>query len=296
MLELSNVTVKIGPEHRRSTLLSDINITVEKGESVGLVGESGSGKSMTMRTILQTLPPRTDIAGRVLYKGEDTLAYSGERLRAFRAGAVSMISQNPQAALNPVLPVSKFLVEGIQAARPAATAQEALRLSGEVLEQVGIHNVARCLRSYPHQLSGGMLQRVVIAGAVARGTELLLADEPTTALDVTTQSDVMAILDEARTEAGMAMIFVTHDLDLAAAACDRIAVMSGGRIVESGPADRVLNRPEHEYTRKLVAAKPSLDHRIDAGTGDDPQTQAGPRAGTSVPGPPSREASREVQP
>ena len=161
MLELSNVTVKIGPEHRRSTLLSDINITVEKGESVGLVGESGSGKSMTMRTILQTLPPRTDIAGRVLYKGEDTLAYSGERLRAFRAGAVSMISQNPQAALNPVLPVSKFLVEGIQAAMPAVTAQKALRLSGEVLEQVGIHNVARCLRSYPHQLSGGMLQRVV---------------------------------------------------------------------------------------------------------------------------------------
>jgi ABC-type dipeptide/oligopeptide/nickel transport system ATPase component len=248
-----------------------------------------------MRTILQTLPPRADIAGKVFYKGEDTLAYSGERLRAFRAGTVSMISQNPQAALNPVLPVSKFLIEGIQAARPAVTAQEALRLSGEVLEQVGINNVARCLRSYPHQLSGGMLQRVVIAGSVARGTELLLADEPTTALDVTTQSDVMAILDEARTEAGMAMIFVTHDLDLAAAACDRIAVMSGGLIVESGPADRVLNRPEHEYTQKLVAAKPSLNHRMESGPRSGPQPHARPWPATRLPGSTSPEASREAK-
>lgn len=261
MLELVNVTVTIGPDDGRIPLLSNINISVERGESLGLVGESGSGKSMTMRTILRTLPPGANVSGKILYDGEDILDYSGERLRAFRAGAVSMISQNPQAALNPVLQVKKFLIEGMQAAKPEMNASETLRVVRGILEQMGISDVRRCLRSYPHQLSGGMLQRVVIAGAVARGAELLLADEPTTALDVTTQSDVMAILDEARTEAGMAMIFVTHDLDLAAAACDRIAVMSQGRIVELGSAEQILNDPAHEYTRMLVSSKPSLDHR-----------------------------------
>ncbi|WP_435745374.1 ABC transporter ATP-binding protein [Nocardioides sp. SYSU DS0663] len=261
MLELVDVSVAIGPPGHGTPVLSGIDLTVARGEAVGLVGESGSGKSMTMRTILHTLPTPSQVTGEVRHDGDDVLALSGERLRRFRAGAVSMISQNPQAALNPVLPVRKFLVEGVLAARPEVGAEAALDLARTVLDQVGIADVERTLRSYPHQLSGGMLQRVVIAGSVARGTDLLLADEPTTALDVTTQADVMAILDEARTEAGMAMLFVTHDLDLAAAACDRIAVMSRGRIVESGPAEAVLADPQHEYTQMLVSSKPSLDRR-----------------------------------
>ena len=261
MLELVDVSVAIGPPGHGTEVLSGIDLTVTSGEAVGLVGESGSGKSMTMRTILHTLPTPSQVSGAVRHDGEDVLALRGERLRRFRASEVSMISQNPQAALNPVLPVRKYLLEGVLAAKPELSAEAALDLSRTVLDQVGIADVDQCLRSYPHQLSGGMLQRVVIAGSVARGADLLLADEPTTALDVTTQADVMAILDDARTQAGMAMLFVTHDLDLAAAACDRIAVMSRGRIVETGPAEQVLTDPEHEYTRMLVRAKPSLDRR-----------------------------------
>lgn len=265
MLQLKNLTVELGPAPGARRLLDDINLTVGSGEAVGLVGESGSGKSMTMRTVLRTLPHGARVSGSIGYgrdgQVQDLLALRPEQLRRFRAACVSMISQNPQAALNPVLPVKKFLIEGVQAAKPGTGTAEALQASRDMLAQVGIDDVERCLDSYPHQLSGGMLQRVVIAGSVVRGSELLLADEPTTALDVTTQSEVMAILDEARTRAGMAMLFVTHDLDLAAAVCDRIAVMSGGRIVESGPAGHVLAHPGHEYTQMLVASKPSLGRK-----------------------------------
>jgi ABC-type dipeptide/oligopeptide/nickel transport system ATPase component len=264
MLELEEVGVELtgGPAPVR--LLSGISFAVAEGESLGLVGESGSGKSMTLRTILRMLPAGARVTGRASFDGDDITAYGRQRLRAFRAGEVSMISQNPQAALNPVHRVRTFMVEGIQAAKPGTSTDQALRVSGELLEQVGIHDVEGCLRSYPHQLSGGMLQRVVIAGSVARASRLLLADEPTTALDVTTQSEVMAILQECRSEAGMAMVYVTHDLDLAAATCDRVAVMSRGRIVEMGPADSVLEDPQHPYTRMLVSSKPSLTRRSSA--------------------------------
>lgn len=262
MLELEDVAVKLsGRRGEDRLLLSEVSLQVGEGESLGLVGESGSGKSMTLRAVLHTLPREARLTGTVRYAGNDVSSYTGDQLRAFRAGQVSMISQNPQAALNPVLPVRTYLVEGIQAARPGAGKEEATERARRLLDQVGIAEVDRCLRSYPHQLSGGMLQRVVIAGAVARGSRLLLADEPTTALDVTTQSEVMAILEECRTEAGMAMLFVTHDLDLAAATCDRVAVMSQGRIVETGTAAQVLKEPEHPYTRMLVSSKPSLDRR-----------------------------------
>jgi ABC-type dipeptide/oligopeptide/nickel transport system ATPase component len=261
MLELNDVGVELVGRAAPVQVLSGISFAVAEGESLGLVGESGSGKSMTLRTILRMLPAGAQVAGSVTFGGEDIGAYGRQALRAFRAGEVSMISQNPQAALNPVYRVRTFMVEGIQAAKPATSAEEALRRSSEMLEQVGIQDVDGCLRSYPHQLSGGMLQRVVIAGSVARGSRLLLADEPTTALDVTTQSEVMAILQECRTDAGMAMVYVTHDLDLAAATCDRVAVMSRGRIVEMGRAEKVLNEPQHPYTRMLVSSKPSLTRR-----------------------------------
>ena len=261
MLTLENVGLVIGSGPSAKTLLEDINLQVGPGESLGLVGESGSGKSMTLRSILRTLPEGSVPSGSVRSRDREIPSLSREELRRFRAADVSMISQNPMAALNPVLRVERFLIEGIQAAKPRTSAGDARQTALGLLADVGIHDPERCLRSYPHQLSGGMLQRVVIAGSVARGSSLLLADEPTTALDVTTQSDVVAILNEARTEAGMAMIFVTHDLDLAAAACQRIAVMNKGRIVEAGPAGEVLGSPRHEYTQMLVASKPSLTRR-----------------------------------
>jgi ABC-type dipeptide/oligopeptide/nickel transport system ATPase component len=264
MLELEDVDVELTGGEAPVRLLSGISLRVAEGEALGLVGESGSGKSMTLRTILRMLPAGAQVHGRVSYRDQDVMAYGRKELRDFRAGQISMISQNPQAALNPVYRVRTFMVEGIQAAKPGTSTDEALRLSQEMLEQVGIHDVDGCLRSYPHQLSGGMLQRVVIAGSVARGSRLLLADEPTTALDVTTQSEVMAILGECRTEAAMAMVYVTHDLDLAAATCDRVAVMSQGRIVETGRAEQVLTEPQHPYTRMLVSSKPSLTRRATA--------------------------------
>ena len=264
MLTLENVGLAIGYGPDAKILLEDINLQIGPGESLGLVGESGSGKSMTLRSILRTLPEGSTSSGTVRYRDKEITSVSREELRRFRAAEVSMISQNPMAALNPVLRVERFLIEGIQAAKPKTSTAEARKTALTLLADVGIHDPERCLRSYPHQLSGGMLQRVVIAGSVARGSSLLLADEPTTALDVTTQSDVVAILNEARADAGMAMIFVTHDLDLAAAACQRIAVMKKGRIVEAGPAQSVLGSPQHEYTKMLVASKPSLTRRASA--------------------------------
>ena len=261
MLELRDVDVELTGPRGTTPLLSGVSLSVAEGESRGIVGESGSGKYLTLRTVLRMLPRGARPSGSVTYRGEDVLGYGREQLRRFRAAEVSMISQNPQAALNPVHPIRTYMVEGIRAARPETSAAEALQLSRRLLEQVGIHDPDRCLKAYPHQLSGGMLQRVVISASVARGSRLLLADEPTTALDVTTQSEVMAILEECRTEAGMAMVFVTHDLDLAAATCDRVAVMSRGRIVETGPAAQVLESPEHPYTQELVRSKPSLDRR-----------------------------------
>ena len=173
-----------------------------------------------------------------------------------RSREVSMIAQSPHAVLNPVLPVERYLVEGMHDAQgvPAKTAR--LR-AGELLAQVGIDAVDRVLSSYPHQLSGGMLQRVVIAGAIAGKPKLMLADEPTTALDVTTQAEVMAILDECRRELGMAMLFVTHDLDLAAAVCDRINVMKDGTVVETGLPDQLRDNPQHPYTRVLMDSRPA---------------------------------------
>jgi ABC-type dipeptide/oligopeptide/nickel transport system ATPase component len=261
MLELRDVDVELDGPRGPVPLLSGVSLSVADGEALGIVGESGSGKSMTLRTVLRTLPRGARTTGSITYRGEDVLGYGREPLRRFRSAEVSMISQNPQTALNPVHRIRTYLVEGIKAARSRTTPAEALALSAGLLEQVGIDDPERCLRAYPHQLSGGMLQRVVIAAAVARGSRLLLADEPTTALDVTTQSEVMAILEECRTEAGMAMVFVTHDLDLAAATCDRVAVMSEGRIVETGSAAQVLELPEHPYTQKLVRSKLSLDRR-----------------------------------
>ncbi|QYH34646.1 ABC transporter ATP-binding protein [Salinibacterium sp. M195] len=253
MLNIENLSLTIGPDLQ---ILRDVSLAVAAGEAVGLVGESGSGKSMTLRSILQIEPAGSQVTGTITFDDVDVRGLTGEALRRMRANDVSMIAQNPHAVLNPVLPVERYLIEGMHDAQgqPAKTAK--IR-AGELLEQVGIDTVDRVLRSYPHQLSGGMLQRVVIAGAIAGRPRLMLADEPTTALDVTTQAEVMAILDECRHELGMAMLFVTHDLDLAAAVCDRIAVMKDGEIVEIGLPEQLRDNPQHPYTRALMESRPA---------------------------------------
>lgn len=262
MLHIDGLTLRIDDADTGtgSEILRAVSLGLNRGEALGLVGESGSGKSMTLRCVLGIEPPGSTVAGRIEVDGTELRKSSGETLRQFRARDLALIAQNPHSALNPVLPVGHFLLEGMVEARGMPRAR-ARRRAAELLESVGITDPVRVLRSYPHQLSGGMLQRVVIAGAISGEPKLLLADEPTTALDVTTQAEVAAILDEKRREADMSMIFVTHDLDLAAAICDRLAVMRDGSVVEVGTPEQIRDRPQDEYTRALMAARPVL-HRV----------------------------------
>ncbi|MEU8270498.1 ABC transporter ATP-binding protein [Sphaerisporangium sp. NPDC049002] len=256
LLELDDIRLDV----KGRVILRGVSLSVSPGEALGLVGESGSGKSMTLRTVLRTEPAGSRVTGRVTLDGQDVRNLGAPELRRLRAGAMAMISQDPRSALNPLLRVSRYLVEGLRDGRGEAR-DAADRRARDLLAQVGIADVDRCMDSYPHQLSGGMLQRVVIAAAVAGSPRLLLADEPTTALDVTTQSEVMAILDDQRREHGMAMLFVTHDLELASAVCDRIAVMYAGEIVEIATPERLHASPRHPYTRLLLDSRPSLTTR-----------------------------------
>ena len=254
----SLVLTVIDPDSGQETeILHGNSFALGAGESLGLVGESGSGKSMTLKCILGIEPSSAHVSGSITLEGTDLLSAGGEELRLIRANDLALIAQNPHGSLNPVLPVGRFLVEGMSDARSLSTAEARTR-AADLLRQVGITDTERVLRSYPHQLSGGMLQRVVIAGAMSGEPKLLLADEPTTALDVTTQAEVVAILDEKRREHGMSMIYVTHDLDLAAAVCDRLAVMKDGEILEIGTPDEIRDRPKTEYTRALMSARPQL--------------------------------------
>jgi oligopeptide/dipeptide ABC transporter ATP-binding protein len=237
-------------------VLDGVDLHVAPGETVALVGESGSGKTLTSRAVLRLLPNGAVAEGRVAVGSEDVLTMDQPRLRRLRANQVAMVFQDPRAAVNPLRRVGDFLTESVRlsggADRSAAT-----RRATELLEAVGLD--AAVLDRYPGQLSGGMLQRVVIAAALMGDPVLLLADEPTTALDVTSQAEVVALLGELQQRFGTALLFVTHDLGLAAAISDRVCVMYAGRIVETGPAGALFAAPRHPYTLALLAATPRLD-------------------------------------
>ncbi|MER5878349.1 ABC transporter ATP-binding protein [Streptomyces sp. NPDC001910] len=239
-------------------VLDGIDLHVRAGETVALVGESGSGKTLTSRSALNLLPPGAVVEGTVQVGGQDVLTLNSQRLRALRTDTVAMIFQDPRAALNPLRRLGDFLVESVtltrRMSRPDATARAA-----ELLRAVGLD--ASALHKYPGQVSGGMLQRVMIAAALMGDPALLLADEPTTALDVTTQAEVIALLAELRERFGTGLLFVTHDLDLAAAIADRVYVMYAGRMVENGPAEALFARPRHPYTAALLASTPRPEAR-----------------------------------
>ncbi|MER6999736.1 ABC transporter ATP-binding protein [Streptomyces sp. NPDC000410] len=236
-------------------VLDGVDLTVGPGETVALVGESGSGKTLTSRGALGLLPPGATVEGAVLVEGHDVLTMGADRLRALRAGTVAMIYQDPRAALNPLRRIGDFLTEGVRSAGRTDEADATAR-AVELLRTVGLDDTA--LAKYPSQVSGGMLQRVVIAAALMGDPALLLADEPTTALDVTTQAEVIALLARLRASFRTGLLFVTHDLDLAAAISDRVYVMYAGRIAETGPADVLFERPRHPYTAALLASTPRL--------------------------------------
>jgi oligopeptide/dipeptide ABC transporter ATP-binding protein len=256
LLEVTNLTVRLPVGDELRSVLRDVSLTLNAGESLGLVGESGSGKSMTARAIDRLLPTGADVSGTITFDGSEVATLSGAALRRYRQ-QVAMVFQDPRAHVNPVRRVGDFLTEALRS-NLGVHADSANRQAIEMLEQVGIDHPERRMRQYPHELSGGMLQRVMIASALLTKPRLLLADEPTTALDVTTQAEVMAILDELRHQFGLAMIFITHDLELAAAVCDRTAVMYAGQIVELSESERLHDDPLHPYTAALAAARPDI--------------------------------------
>ncbi|VXB14469.1 ABC transporter ATP-binding protein [Aeromicrobium sp. 9AM] len=240
----------------RRTVIHDVTLSVDDGESVGLVGESGSGKSMTTKATMRLLPPGAKVSGGLTFRGESVLDYSRKELAAYRSRKVSMIYQDPRAHTNPLLTIGDFLVEGVVATGQMSRA-DALDQACALLVDVGVTDAERRMLQYPHQLSGGLLQRMMIVMALMPSPELILADEPTTALDVTVQSEVMAILAEQIRERSLGMLFITHDLDLAAAVTDTLAVMYAGVIVERGPSDEVYSKPRHPYTAALLKSRPS---------------------------------------
>jgi oligopeptide/dipeptide ABC transporter ATP-binding protein len=262
LLEIRDLAIRIPVEGEPRTVVHDVSLSIGREEAVALVGESGSGKSMTARAVMRLLPEGAQTSGEILFEGRSIGAMSPAELREFRRARAGMIFQDPRAHINPVRTVGDFLTEALIASgskRRAEATTEVTRL----LDEVGVSNAPRRLRQYPHELSGGLLQRVMIAAVLAMEPDLILADEPTTALDVTTQSDVMAMLDELRRERGMALLLITHNLELASAVCDRTAVMYAGCLVEERASSLLHKDPLHPYSAALSASRPDVEQRLE---------------------------------
>ena len=238
-----------------------VSFRLAAGEVLGLVGESGSGKTVTGFSILGLIdPPGRIVGGRILFKGEDLATAAPERMRALRGARIAMIFQDPMMTLNPVLRIDTQMIEALRAHAKLSDAEARLR-AAEALARVGIASPEERLTAYPHQFSGGMRQRVAIAIALLHRPDLIIADEPTTALDVTVQGQILFEVQKLCRETGTALIWITHDLSVVAGLADRVAVMYAGRIVEEGPVAAVLERPLHPYTSGLIGSLPSRNRR-----------------------------------
>jgi len=255
VLELQDLHVTYRTEGGPVPAVRGVSLTVEAGETVGLAGESGCGKSTIASAVLRLLPRGTKVSGKVLLDGEDVYAMNPGRLRAVRWTSAAIVFQGALQSLNPVRRVGQQIEEAILLHSTQSTAAARVRV-GELLERVGLP-AARAER-YPHELSGGQRQRVLIALALACGPQLLIADEPTTALDVMVQAQVLALLEELQREHGLSLLFITHDLSVLTHTCQRLAVMYAGRIVEEGGSKQVFADPQHPYSRALAAAFPTI--------------------------------------
>jgi oligopeptide/dipeptide ABC transporter ATP-binding protein len=256
LLEVRDLSVSFPTEHGTIWAVDQADLSVGPSETLGVVGESGSGKSVTALSIIRLVPkPGRIIGGSIRFAGEDLTMASERRMDRLRGKDIGFVFSDPMLSLNPVMSIGDQLTEGPRRhlGLTRAAARERAR---SLLDKVGIGDGPRRLRQHPHELSGGMRQRVMIAMAIACDVRLLIADEPTTALDVTVQAAVVQLLRDLQRELGMALILISHDLDLVSAICDRVVVMYGGRVVESGAATRVIAAPRHPYTRGLLACNP----------------------------------------
>lgn len=257
VLEISGLSVDYATRDRIVPVLDGVSFRLGAGETLGLVGESGSGKSTTIRAALRLLGPTAQVNGGVTACRVDVMAASDKELRQLRADKVALIQQDPRNSLNPVRRIGVSMCERLVSVRGVDRATATAKAEA-MLGAVGISDPARCLRQFPHQLSGGMLQRVVIAAGLMADPELILADEATSALDVSTQAEVLALIEAEQKKRGLSVLFVTHDLNLAASFCDRVAVMNGGRIVEVLPGTELFESATHPYTIDLLGATPML--------------------------------------
>jgi oligopeptide/dipeptide ABC transporter ATP-binding protein len=280
ILSIRGLRIGLRRQKRTVELIRGVNLDVAPGEKLGIVGESGSGKTLTMLSVLQLLPGQLQIVGgEIVFAGEDLLRVSSERLRQVRGGEVAMVYQDPMSSLNPLLRIGSQIEEALHA--HGVHGDRAAARTREVLGHVGLPDPERVERSYPHELSGGMLQRVMIAMSLSTSPRVLVADEPTTALDVTIQQQILDLVDSLHAETGMAVVWVTHDLGVVARLVDRVAVMYAGRIVEDGSTRDIFARPQHPYTAALLASLPGpgAGHRVPlrqiGGTPPDPAELTG---------------------
>ena len=266
LLEVKALKVRFAAENQPVKAVDGVDFRIEPGETFALLGESGSGKSVTALSITRLLPRTAEISGAVVFNGVDLLALPKKEMRSFRGRHIAMIFQEPQTSLNPALTVGMQIGETLGQHRNLTGRAQKERVV-ELLEAVEIPDPALRLREYPHQFSGGMKQRVMLAMALAGEPDLLIADEPTTALDVTTQARILALLKKIQRDMGMAMLFITHDLAVASQVADRVAVMNKGKLVETASTRQFFSRPQHPYSKQLLDSLPDASKNIERDTG-----------------------------
>jgi oligopeptide transport system ATP-binding protein len=258
VLQVERLSVNFSGASTTYIAVDEASLTVRARETVGVIGESGSGKTQMLLAAMGLLAPNARATGSIKFRGNELLGLTENSLDRYRGAAMSMVFQDPMTSLNPVMSVAAQLVE-VLTVHKRLRRQTALRLSIEMLERVGLVDASRRIYDYPHEFSGGMRQRVLLAMAMLCEPSLVLADEPTTALDMTVQAQILELLRSACNTSGTAVLLVTHDLGVVASICQRVIVMYSGRVVESGLVERVLVEPKHPYTRKLLEATPRLD-------------------------------------
>ena len=263
LLSVRGLQISLRQRDRDVLAVGNVDLEVDRGEILGLVGESGSGKSLSMLAVLGLLPKSAAVSGSVRLDGEELLGRPERELRKIRGKRIGMIFQDPMTALDPVMTVGAQLIEGIRIHEPQLSRRAARLRAIDLLGQVAIASPEQRIDQYPHEFSGGMRQRVVIAMAIANDPELLIADEPTTALDVTIQAQIVELLDKLRRERNLGLVLITHDLGLVAGLADRVTILYSGKIVERGPVLDVFAHARHPYTSGLLRAMPSSDDTLE---------------------------------